>query len=125
MTARDRLATALAPELLAALEQLVDERVAAAIADPERDGEGARSAYNGGTAESGPGAADTARGPDTGGSAPMTSSSYGAASRKPVHSGEWRVPGLFERTLANGSTVYEASMRLAGSMPAAPARRDH
>ena len=35
MTARDRLASALAPELLAALEQLVDERVAAALAETE------------------------------------------------------------------------------------------
>src|SRR5829696_5775955 len=69
-----------------------------------------------GTTKSGPGAAPTARGPDTEGVTPVTASSYGAASRKPVYSGNRRVPGLFERTLANGATVYEASMRLGGSM---------
>lgn len=42
MTARDRLAAALAPELLAALEQLVDERVAVALAAVEPAGDGAR-----------------------------------------------------------------------------------
>src|SRR5215213_7130110 len=46
----------------------------------------------------------------------MTHASYGAKSRRPVHSGNRRVPGLFERTLASGATVYEASMRLSGSM---------
>src|SRR3954454_992942 len=46
----------------------------------------------------------------------MTNASYGARSRKPVYSGNRRVPGLFQRTLANGSTVYEASMRLDGAM---------
>ena len=46
----------------------------------------------------------------------MTKSSYGAASRRPVFSGNRRVPGLFERTLARGATVYEASMRVGGQM---------
>jgi excisionase family DNA binding protein len=36
VTARERLAAALAPELLAALEQLVDERVAGALATLHR-----------------------------------------------------------------------------------------
>ncbi len=42
MTARDRLATALAPELLAALEQLVDERVEQALDEqvPAANGHG-------------------------------------------------------------------------------------
>jgi len=46
----------------------------------------------------------------------MTASSYGAESRTPVYTGSRRVPGLFERTLANGATVYEASIRVGGSM---------
>jgi excisionase family DNA binding protein len=37
LTARDRLAAALAPELLSALEQLVDERVDAAVTDALAD----------------------------------------------------------------------------------------
>jgi excisionase family DNA binding protein len=40
LTARDRLAAALAPELLSALEQLVDERVAKRLAEVD----GARDA---------------------------------------------------------------------------------
>jgi integrase len=50
----------------------------------------------------------------TGGSAPMTQPSYGATSRQPVYSGTRRVPGLYERTLAGGATVYEARLRLGG-----------
>jgi integrase len=46
----------------------------------------------------------------------MTSSSYGATTRKPVHSGTRRVPGLYERTLADGSTVFEAALRLGGKV---------
>jgi integrase len=41
-------------------------------------------------------------------------SSHGAASRRPVYTGNRRVQGLYERTLANGSTVYEAALRLGG-----------
>lgn len=63
----------------------------------------------------GPGAALTARGPDTGGLAPMShASSHGAESRRPVFTGNRRVPGLYERTLADGSNVYEARLRLGG-----------
>src|SRR5262245_22450428 len=61
-------------------------------------------------------AAPTARGPDIGGSAPVSTSSYGAESRRPVYSGTRRVPGLYERTLAHGSTVYEARLRLGGNV---------
>jgi len=35
----------------------------------------------------------------------------GAASRRPVHLGSRRVPGLYERTLADGSTVFEVQFR--------------
>lgn len=34
---------------------------------------------------------------------------HGATSRRPVYSGSRRVSGLYERTLADGSTVYEAA----------------
>src|SRR5581483_543408 len=37
-----------------------------------------------------------------------------AQSRRPVYTGNRRVPGLYERTLANGTTVYEARLRLGG-----------
>jgi hypothetical protein len=46
----------------------------------------------------------------------MPTSSYGAQSRRPVYSGTRRVPGLYERTLADGSTVYEAALRLGGKV---------
>jgi hypothetical protein len=46
----------------------------------------------------------------------MTTSSYGATTRKPVHSGTRRVPGLYERTLADGSTVFETALRLGGKV---------
>jgi hypothetical protein len=39
-----------------------------------------------------------------------TESSHGADSRRPVYSGNRRVPGLLERTLADGSTVFEARL---------------
>jgi integrase len=39
---------------------------------------------------------------------------YGAATRKPVYSGNRRVPGLYERTLVDGSRVYDAALRLGG-----------
>lgn len=46
----------------------------------------------------------------------MPVSSYGAASRRPVYTGTRRVPGLYERTRADGSSVYDASMRVDGRM---------
>jgi integrase len=64
--------------------------------------------------KSGPGAADTARGPATEGVAPVTAPSYGAATRRHVHSGNSRVPSLYERTLASGATVYEAAFWACG-----------
>jgi integrase len=39
---------------------------------------------------------------------------HGAATRVPVYSGNRRVPGLYERSLANGTTVFEARLRLGG-----------
>jgi integrase len=44
------------------------------------------------------------------------SSSHGAESRRPVFTGNRRVPGLLERTLASGATVYEARLRLGGNV---------
>ena len=44
----------------------------------------------------------------------MTTPTYGAQSRRPVYSGTRRVAGLYERTWADGSTVYEAALRLGG-----------
>jgi hypothetical protein len=46
----------------------------------------------------------------------MTHSSYGAQSRRPVYSGTRRVPGLYQRTRADGSTVYDAALRLGGKV---------
>ena len=46
----------------------------------------------------------------------MSSASYGARSRRPVHSGNRRVPGLYERTLADGSSVYDVALRLGGKV---------
>ncbi len=46
----------------------------------------------------------------------MTPTSYGAESRQPVCSGDRRIPGLYERTLADGSTVFEFRGRLAGKV---------
>ena len=46
----------------------------------------------------------------------MTNESYGAASRAPVFSGNRRVPGLYQRRLADGSTVYEVAARLGGKV---------
>lgn len=43
-------------------------------------------------------------------------SSHGATSRRPVYTGNRRVPGLYERTLAKGSTVYDAALRLGGKV---------
>src|SRR5580693_9272809 len=66
--------------------------------------------------KNGLGAADTARGPDTGGSTPMPPTSYGATSRRPVYSGNRRVAGLYERRLASGATVYDIRLRLGGKV---------
>jgi hypothetical protein len=41
---------------------------------------------------------------------------HGATTRRPVYTGNRRVPGLYERTLANGSTVFEAALRLGGKV---------
>jgi integrase len=38
--------------------------------------------------------------------------SHGAATREPVHSGTRRIRGLWRRTLADGSTVFEARLRI-------------
>src|SRR2546423_611397 len=46
----------------------------------------------------------------------MTHASYGAGSRRPVHTGNRRVPGLYERTLADGSSVYDVALRLDGKV---------
>src|ERR671931_2874606 len=49
--------------------------------------------------------------------APMSArSSHGAESRRPVYSGNRRIPGLYERTLADRTTVYEARLRLGGNV---------
>lgn len=40
--------------------------------------------------------------------------SHGAHSRRPVYSGSRRIPGLYERTLADGSAVYDVALRLGG-----------
>jgi integrase len=40
--------------------------------------------------------------------------SHGAGSRRPVYSGNRRVRGLHERKLADGTTVYEARLRIDG-----------
>lgn len=42
--------------------------------------------------------------------------SHGADSRTPVYSGTRRVPGLYERTLADGGRVFEARLRLGGKV---------
>lgn len=68
------------------------------------------------TTENGPGAVVAARGPATGGTAPMATRVYGATTRRPVYSGNRRVPGLYERVLADGATVYEARLRLGGAV---------
>jgi integrase len=46
----------------------------------------------------------------------MTQPTHGATSRQPVYSGNRRVAGLYERTLADGSTVYEVALRLGGKV---------
>ena len=39
---------------------------------------------------------------------------HGSLTRRPVYSGTRRVPGLYERRLADGSVVYDAALRLGG-----------
>ncbi len=64
---------------------------------------------------SGPRAGATAEGLATGEVTPVTyESSHGPASRRPVYSGNRRVSNLWERTLADGSTVFEAAGRFGG-----------
>lgn len=46
----------------------------------------------------------------------MAAAVYGATSRRPVYSGSRRVPGLYERTLAGGQTVYDVALRLGGAV---------
>ena len=46
----------------------------------------------------------------------MKAAEYGAATRKPVYRGNRRVPGLYERTLVDGSKVYDAALRLGGKI---------
>ena len=43
-------------------------------------------------------------------------SSHGPLSRRPVYTGNRRVPGLYERTLADDTTVYDAALRLGGQV---------
>jgi integrase len=54
--------------------------------------------------------------PGHGRSAPVTTSSYGAKTRRPVFTGNRRVAGLYERRLADGSTVYDVALRLGGKV---------
>jgi integrase len=59
--------------------------------------------------------AHTAGAPAIGALTPMTHEvSHGAATREPVYSGTRRVRGLWQRKRADGSTVYEARLRLDG-----------
>lgn len=46
----------------------------------------------------------------------MRESVYGAGSRRAVFTGNRRVTGLYERTLADGSSVFEARLRLGGQV---------
>lgn len=67
--------------------------------------------------DNGPRAVAPAGGLATKGAPSVThASSHGAPTRRPVYSGNRRVPGLYERTLANGSTVYDAALRLGGKV---------
>jgi integrase len=46
----------------------------------------------------------------------VTQTASHTAARRPVYSGNRRVPGLYERTLADGSTVFDAALRLGGAV---------
>jgi integrase len=48
-------------------------------------------------------------GNDRKGGSPLAAGAHGASTRRPVYSGNRRVPGLYERTLADGSTVYDVA----------------
>src|SRR5262245_18849316 len=41
---------------------------------------------------------------------PVTAETHGASTRTAVYSGNRRVPGLYERTLADGSTVFDVAL---------------
>jgi integrase len=45
-----------------------------------------------------------------------TTASHGAATRRPVYSGNRRVQGLWERRLADGTWVFDAALRVAGKV---------
>jgi integrase len=44
----------------------------------------------------------------------LTNAKHGAQTRQAVYSGKRRVPGLYERTLADGVKVYDVALRLGG-----------
>jgi integrase len=46
----------------------------------------------------------------------MAAPSYGASTRRPVYSGNRRVPGLYERICSDGSMVYDIRLRLGGKL---------
>ena len=46
----------------------------------------------------------------------MPASVYGPNSRQPVFTGNRRVPGLYERTVKDGTIVYEAQGRMGGKL---------
>jgi integrase len=46
----------------------------------------------------------------------MSALVYGPNSRRPVFTGNRRVPGLYERTLKDGTTVYDVHARLGGKL---------
>src|SRR4051812_30065059 len=46
----------------------------------------------------------------------VTRATHGAVTRRPVFTGNRRIPGLYARTLVDGSVVYEAALRLGGTV---------
>jgi len=42
--------------------------------------------------------------------------SHGATTRRPVYTGSHRIPGLYERSLADGRMVYDVALRLGGKL---------
>lgn len=46
----------------------------------------------------------------------MSNNVHGATTRRAVYSGNRRVPGLYARTLIDGSTVYDVALRLGGKV---------
>jgi integrase len=68
-----------------------------------------------GTTSNGPRDAETSGDPATKGATLVTHEAFhGAATRTPVIHGGRRVPGLHQRTLADGAVVYEARLRIDG-----------